>query len=132
MTLLADVNCPGSQKDVVSNWQPAHSLVKAVVSGAEIALAPYLPVLAIALLSLCLQGRRVLNISRLALLWYLIGKIPLFCEHTRGDHAALEPFAGKVPFLGGRSSLWRCHSLDCYVTLAPSDCPQGIQARSLP
>ena len=111
MTLLADVNCPGSQKDVVSNWQPAHSLVKDVVSGAEIALAPYLPVLAIALLSLCLQGRRVLNISRLALLWYLIGKIPLFCEHTRGDHAALEPFTGKVPpplffCLSGYPTVW--------------------------
>ena len=24
-TLLADVNCPGSQEDVVSNWDPAHS-----------------------------------------------------------------------------------------------------------
>ena len=110
MTLLADVNSPGSQKDVVSNWQSAHSLVKAVVSGAEIALAPYLPVLAIALLSLCLQGRRVLNISRLALLWYLIGKIPLFCEHTRGDHAALEPFTGKVPppffCLSGYPTVW--------------------------
>ena len=27
-TLLADVNCPGSQEDVVSNWDPAHSLVE--------------------------------------------------------------------------------------------------------
>ena len=26
--LLADVNCPGSQEDVVSNWEPAHSLVE--------------------------------------------------------------------------------------------------------
>ena len=42
MTLLADVNHPDFQEDVVSNWQPAHSLVKDVVSGAEIALAPYL------------------------------------------------------------------------------------------
>ena len=25
--LLADVNCPASQEDVVSNWEPAHSLV---------------------------------------------------------------------------------------------------------
>ena len=28
MTLLADVNRPGSQEDVVSNWEPAHSLVE--------------------------------------------------------------------------------------------------------
>ena len=27
-TLLADVNHPGSQEDVVSNWEPAHSLVE--------------------------------------------------------------------------------------------------------
>ena len=47
MTLLADVNNPGSQEDVVSNWQPAHSLVEDVVSGAEIAVAPCLPALAV-------------------------------------------------------------------------------------
>ena len=29
-------------------------------------------------------------------------------------------------------SLWLFYSLGCYLTLAPSDCPQGIQARSLP
>ena len=29
-------------------------------------------------------------------------------------------------------SLWLSHSLGCYLTLAPSDCPQGIQAQSLP
>ena len=28
MTLLADVNHPGSQEDVVSNWEPAHSLME--------------------------------------------------------------------------------------------------------
>ena len=28
MTLLADVNHPGSQEDVVSNWESAHSLVE--------------------------------------------------------------------------------------------------------
>ena len=31
VTLLADINRPGSQEDLVSNWEPA-------VSGAEIAL----------------------------------------------------------------------------------------------
>ena len=30
-TILADVNHPGSQEDVVSSWEPAHSLVKVKV-----------------------------------------------------------------------------------------------------
>ena len=37
MTLLADANHPGSQEDLVSNWEPARSLVEDAVSGAEIA-----------------------------------------------------------------------------------------------
>ena len=37
MTLLAGVNHPGSQEDLVSNWKPAHNLVEDAVSGAEIA-----------------------------------------------------------------------------------------------
>ena len=37
MTLPADVNHPGSQEDLVSNWEPACSLVEDAVSGAEIA-----------------------------------------------------------------------------------------------
>ena len=36
-TLLADVKHPGSQEDLVSNWEPAHSLVGDAVSGAEFA-----------------------------------------------------------------------------------------------
>ena len=51
-TLLVDVNCPKSQEDVVSNWEPAHSLVKDAISGAEI--APCLLPLAVACLPLCL------------------------------------------------------------------------------
>ena len=35
-TLLVDVNHPGSQEDLVSNWEPAHCLVEDAVSGAEI------------------------------------------------------------------------------------------------
>ena len=52
MTLLADVNCLGSQEDLVSNWEPAHSLVEDTISGAEIASC--LLALAIACLPLCL------------------------------------------------------------------------------
>ena len=33
----------------------------------------------------------------LALLWYLLGHDPLFCEHAKGHSAALEPSSGKVP-----------------------------------
>ena len=35
-----DVNRPGSQEDLVSNWEPAHSLVEDAVSGAEFAPLP--------------------------------------------------------------------------------------------
>ena len=44
VTLLADVNLPGSQEDLVSNWEPARSLVEDAISGAE--LAPCLKALA--------------------------------------------------------------------------------------
>ena len=53
MTLLEDVNGPGFQEDLVSNWKPACSLVEDAVFGAEI--APRLPALVIAYLPLCLQ-----------------------------------------------------------------------------
>ena len=53
MTLLVDVNRPGSQEDLVSNWEPAHSLVEDAISGAEI--APRLPALAAACLPPSLQ-----------------------------------------------------------------------------
>ena len=54
-TLLADVNHPGSKEDLVSNWEPAHSLVEDAISGAEI--APCLLALAVTHLPLCLwQG----------------------------------------------------------------------------
>ena len=51
-TLLADVTHPGLQEDLVSNWEPAHSLVEDAISGAKI--APYVPALAVACLPLCL------------------------------------------------------------------------------
>ena len=52
-TLLADVNHPGSQEDLVSNWEPACSLVEYAISGAE--FVPCLRALAIASLPPCLQ-----------------------------------------------------------------------------
>ena len=95
--LLADVNCPGSQEDVVSHWQPSHSLVEDTVSRGNTAAAPCLPALAVAHLPLCLWGGRALSSSHLALLWYLPN--PLFCDHTRVYHVALESFVGKVLFV---------------------------------
>ena len=96
MTLLADVNCPESQEDMISNWEPAHSLVEDAVSGAKIAAARCLPALAVTQLPLWHWGGKALNGSWLALIWYSLN--PLFCEHTRDHRVALEPFTGKVYF----------------------------------
>ena len=52
-TLLVDVSHPGSQEDLVSNWEPDHNLVEDAVSGAKI--APCLLALAVAHLPFCLQ-----------------------------------------------------------------------------
>ena len=126
MTLLVDVNHPGSQEDFVSNWEPAHSLVQDAISGAEI--APHLLALAVARLPLCLWQGEGPICRCLALLWYSCH--PLFCEQAR---LCLRAFPGKVLslslffFLSSYSQ-----SLGCYLTLAPSDCPQGIQAQSSP
>ena len=49
MTLLSDVNRPGSQEDWVSNQRPAQSLVEDAISGAKI--VPCLLALAAAHLS---------------------------------------------------------------------------------
>ena len=86
-----------SQEDAVSLWQPSHSLVEDAVSRGNTAAAPCLPALAVAHLPLCLWGGRALSSSHLALLWYL--PKPLFCDHTRAHHVALESFVGKVLFV---------------------------------
>ena len=52
-TLLADVNHPGSQENLVSNWEQACSLVGDAFSEAEI--APRLPALDVARLPPCLR-----------------------------------------------------------------------------
>ena len=77
---LVDVICPGSQEDVVINWQLSHSLVEDVVSGAMIVAASWLLALAVTHLPLCLQGGRALNGRWLALFWYLLGHNPLLYE----------------------------------------------------
>lgn len=47
-------NHPGSQANVVSNWEPFHNLVEDAVFGVNIAGTPCLPALAVTLLTLCL------------------------------------------------------------------------------
>ena len=74
---------------MVSNWQPAHNLVEHAVSEAEITAVPCLLVL-LSHTCLCFRGGRTLNGSSLALLWYSLGHNPLFCEHPRHLHVALE------------------------------------------
>ena len=80
VTLQADMNSPGSQIDMVSDWQPAHSLAGGAVSRAEIAMAPCLPPLAVTHLSLCLWVGRAINGSRLALFQYSTGCNPSDCS----------------------------------------------------
>ena len=76
MTLLADVNHPGSQGDLVRNWEPAHSLVEDAVSGLRLPLSGsgcHPPA------SLPLAGEGPV-LSQLTLLWYSLS--PLFCERA--------------------------------------------------
>ena len=125
MTLLADGNCPGSQEDLVSNQEPAHCLVEDAISEAEIASQ----LLALALAHLPPAGDGPVH-SWLALLWCLLS--PLFCEQA-WQCLRLGLFAGQFSLsLSFSLSLWLSHSLGCYLTLVPSDCPQGILAQSLP
>ena len=90
VTLLADVNHPGSQEDLVNNWEPAHSLMENAISGAEI--APHLLALVVSHLPLCLCWGDGPVHSWLSLLWYLLN--PLFYEQARLCFR-LELFVGK-------------------------------------
>ena len=101
---------------MVSNWEPAHSLVEDAISGAEI--APRLQALAVAHLPLCLQQVERLVHSQLALLWYSLS--PLFCEQAQ-QRLRLELFMEKFSFsLFDFFSLWLPHSLGFYLMLAPT------------
>ena len=91
MILLVDVNRPGSQEDLVRNWEPAHSLVEDAISGVEI--APCLPAPALTHLPLGHQQGEGLVYSWLALLWYSLS--PLFFEWTK---LCLRAFPGNFFF----------------------------------
>ena len=60
--------------------------------------------------------------------WYSFS--PLFCEWA-GLCLRLEFCTGKFSLSFFFKFLWLSHSLGCYLTLAPLDCPLGIQAWSL-
>ena len=105
--LISDCDPPGGcqpsriPEDLVSNWEPAHSLEDAV-SGSLIAPCP--PALAVACLPLCLRQGDGLVCSWLALLWYSLN--PLFCERMR---LCLRAFQGNVlffPSLSGYPTVW--------------------------
>ena len=66
----------------------------------------------------------------LALLCYSLS--PLFSESASSaldEHFLKESSLSLSLFF---FSLWLSHGLGCYLTLAPSDCLQGIQAWSVP
>ena len=95
----------------------------------EVEFAPHLPALAFARLPPCLW--RGMGQSAAA------SSPPVFTQSfvlwVAQQCLRLELFAGKLSLsLSLFFSLWLSHSLGCYLTLAPSDGPQGIQAQSLP
>ena len=120
-----DSNRPGSQEDFVSNWEPARSLVEDAVSGAE--FAPRLPALAVTLLPLAGDGLQLAS-SPLILAQSFVLLVGPAVPYVRAFHGKVLPLSLSFFFL----SPWLCHSLGCYLTLASSDCPQSIQAWSLP
>ena len=115
MTLLADVNHPGSQEDMVSNWKPAHSLVEDthlwdqdwsshLPSNSGCHSPASLPPT---------EGREQRAVhSRLALLWYCLS--PLFCEQHR---LCFKAFCGKVLFFFF-PPLWLSHTLGCCLNVS--------------
>ena len=93
--LLADDSCPGSQEDVIGNWEPAQDLVEdaGLWGGDWSSPLPFgsgccMPA------SLPLVGWREEPVHCwIALLWYL--RSPLFCEQVR---LSIRVFCGKVLF----------------------------------
>ena len=93
---------------MVSNWEPAHSLVEDAVSGPEI--SSHLLALAVTHLPFYYVWRGDgPGHSQLAFLWYLLN--PLFCEPARLC-LRLELFVGKFSlslslfFLSGYPAVW--------------------------
>ena len=106
------------RKSLVRHWKPVCSLVGDAVSGAK--FAPFTSPLPPASSRGWADPQPAS--SSLELLSPFVLRTGQQCIRL-----ALARFS-PVNFL----SLLLSHSLSCYLTLAPSDCPQDIQARSLP
>ena len=99
--VLADMTCGGSQEDVVSNWKPAHGLVRDVASGAKIAVAS-------CLLRTCLSASWEGCKWQLALSPLVFARVWYFGKHNRCHSVASEPSHRKCPFFF--FPLFLCHS----------------------
>ena len=126
VTLLADVNRLGSQEDLVSNWEPACSLVEHAISAAD--FAPRLLAQAVARQSLCLLWGEGLVHSRLALLWYALSV--LFCELVR-QCFRLELLAGKFSLSPPFFILSGYPSLGCYLRFSSVQFSHSVMSDSL-
>ena len=112
---------------MISNWQPAQSLVGDVVSGADITAASCLLPLDDAKIPLCLQGGKAQK-------WQLAFTPLIFCNVQslvlwvcQFSPCSLRDFSQERSFFL-HFCLWYSQSLACYITLALSDCPQSIKA----
>ena len=112
-----------SQEVLVSYQKPACSLVEDAISEAK--FAPF----QLWLLPVSLPpGMDQSPASQLS-----SGIRSVLCSVSGPGSALSQGFSGDNPLsLFFIPCLWLSHSLGCYLTLAPSDCPQGIQAQSLP
>ena len=115
---------------MISNWQPAQSLVGDVVSGADITAASCLLPLDDAKIPLCLHGGKgqKWQLSCTPLIYCNVPSLVLWvCQFSP---CSLRDFSQERSFFL-HFCLWYSQSLACYITLALSDCPQSIKARIL-
>ena len=103
-----------SRKSLVRSWKPVCSLVGGAVSGARFAPFP----------------SRLPPASGRGWASPPLGSSSCICSVLHSGNWQVVPKFRAFPNL--ILSLLLSHSLSCCLTLAPSYCPQGIQARSLP
>ena len=98
-----DVNHPGSQKDVVSSWEPAHSLVEDADPGAKIEAALCLLALAVG----CLPSASGDGGPYMAAGLLSFGICSILCS-VSVPGVLIEPFVTKVSFvcLSGDPTVW--------------------------
>ena len=105
---------PGSQEDVVSSWEPVHSLVENAGLWGRDCSSPLLSGSGYLMPASLPQGPFGIHSG--------------LCS-VSGPGCVLEPLAGQ--FSLSFFFFWQSHSLGCYLMFALSGCPQGIQALSL-